>query len=181
MDVFEHVVEIRDGTKMTPEPNGQAEPLCMFGPGGDFVTHWQPELTETYELSNPLVRCLAAGIEIVSVIFSLRRSGAFVCQENSPGSNELTHCYRERIVNAVENSEARDTTDPSPAPAPDDGGPLSGEPMLFPDLRRDGIRIEPKPKHRIRAYHRAAKKGSALRFSKQGTLFDVDFTSARIA
>lgn len=181
MDVFEYVVEIRDGTKMTPEPNGQVEPLCKFGPGGDFVALWRPELTESCELSNPLVRLLAAAVEVVAAILGLRRSGAFVRLGSTSGLNELSGCHKERIVNAVESSEARDTTDPSPTPAPEDGGLLSGEPMLFPDLRRNGIRIEHKPKHRIRAYHRAAKKGPALRFSKQGTLFDVDFTSARIA
>ncbi len=166
---------------MTPEYNGSIEPLCTFGPGGDFVAHWSPEGTKTCEWSNPLVRCLAAGVEIVAVILGLQRSSAFIGLENSAGSNELYHCHKESNIHAVEDSEARDTTDPSPAPASADGGAISGEPMLFPDLRRNGVRIEPKPKHRLRAHHRAAKKGSALRFAQQGTLFDVDFTSARIA
>jgi hypothetical protein len=120
------------------------------------------------------VRLLAATVEIFAVLFGLRRSVAF-------GSNELTDYYKEKIVHADENSAARDTTDASPAPASSDGGALSGEPMLFPNLRRDGVRIEHKPKHRLRAHHRAAKKGSALRFAQQGTLFDVDFASAKIA
>jgi hypothetical protein len=179
--IFGYVVEIRDGTKMEPEPNGHVEPLCMFGPGGDFVAHWQPELIKTCELSNPLVRLFAAAVEVVAVILGVRRSDACVCLENSPGLNEPANRHKEKIVNAVENNEARDTTDSSPASAPEDGGVLPGEPMLFPNLRRDGLQIEPKPKHRIRAYHRAAKKGSALRLAKQGTLFDVDFASARIA
>jgi len=179
--IYGYVVEIRDGTKMTPERNGQAEPLCMFGPGGDFAASWPPEGTKIRELSNPLVRLLAAAVEVVAVILGLRRSSAFVCLENSPGSNELIGRYKEIIINADENSKSRDTTDPSPTPASADGGLLSGEPMLFPDLRRNGIRIEHKPKHRIRAHHRVAKKGSALCFAQQGTLFDVDFTSARIA
>ncbi|MFC1636742.1 hypothetical protein ACFL5Z_18085, partial [Planctomycetota bacterium] len=72
---------------MTPERNGQAEPLCTFGPGGDFVAHWPPEGTETSELSNPLIRLLLAAVEVVAVILGLRRSSAFICLENSPGSN----------------------------------------------------------------------------------------------
>jgi len=172
--IFGYDIELRDETKMTLKPNGHIEPLCTFGPGGDFVAHWPPEGTEICEGSNPLVRLLAATVEIFAVLFGLRRSAAF-------GSNELTDCFKEKIVHADENSEACDTTDASSASAPADGGAVSGEPMLFPNLRRDGVRIEHKPKHRLRAHHRVAKKGSALRFAQQGTLFDVNLASARIA
>jgi hypothetical protein len=166
---------------MTPERNGHIEPLCMFGPGGDFTDHWPPDGTETCEWSNPLVRLLAAVVEIFAFILGLRLSSAFVHLDHSPGSNELTDCYKEKFINAVENSEARDTTNSSPVSASEDGGAISGESMLFPNLRRNGIQIEPKPKHRLRTHHRAAKKRSALRFTEQGTLFDVDFASAKIA
>jgi hypothetical protein len=167
--------------KMTPESNGQVEPLCTFGPGGDFVAHWQPERKEIFEWSNPLLRFLAGTVEIVVVIFGLRRSEAFVHPESTTSLGEITGCRKENIVNAVQNSQARDTTDPSPTPAFEDGSVLSGEPLLFPDLKRDGVRIEPKPKHRLRAYHRAAKKRSTLRLAQQGTLFDFDFASAQMA
>jgi hypothetical protein len=30
--------------KMRRQADGQAEPLCKFGPGGDFIAVWQPEL-----------------------------------------------------------------------------------------------------------------------------------------
>jgi len=29
---------------MRRQADGQAEPLCKFGPGGDFIAVWQPEL-----------------------------------------------------------------------------------------------------------------------------------------
>ena len=159
---------------MTLKPNGHIEPLCTFGPGGDFVAHWQPEGTETCEWSNPLTRLLAATVEIFAVLLGLRRSVAF-------GPNELTDGYKENIVHADQNSEAHGTANSSPASASADGGAFSGEPMLFPNHRRDGVRIEHKSKHRLRAHQRVAKKGSALRFAQQGTLFDVNFTSAKIA
>jgi hypothetical protein len=166
---------------MTSDLNGQIEPLCTFGPGGDFVAHWPPEGTKYCEWSTPFVRLLAVTVEIVAVIFGLRRSIAFIDPANLPGANELRGYDEERIAHADEISQAHDTTDPSPASASADGSALSGEPMLFPNLRRDGVRIEHQPKHRLRAHHRAAKKGSALRFSKQGTLFNIDFTRAQIA
>ena len=161
---------------MTPESHGQIEPLCKFGPGGDFVARWQPELTEIREWPNPLMRFLARAVEVAVLIFGLGRDTAFgQSDENKPAD-----CLKEKIINA-ESSEARDTTDPSPASAFEDGGSISGESMLFPNLRRNGIRIESKPKHRLRAHHRAAKKRSALCFAEQGTLFDLDFASARLA
>ena len=159
---------------MTLKPNGHIEPLCTFGPGGDFVAHWQPEGTETCEWSNPLTRLLAATVEIFAVLLGLRRSVAF-------GPNELTDGYKENIVHADQNSEAHGTANSSPASASADGGAFSGEPMLFPNVGRDGVRIEPKPKHRIRTYRRAAKKRIAHDFAGQGSLFEVDFHRAKTA
>ena len=181
MDDLRYVIEIRDGTKMTPQPNGQIEPLCKFGPGGDFVAVWQPELTQTRALPRPLAGVLAGAVEIVAAIIGLNRRSDPVGSNAASSEDKLTGCYEERIANAVESRETRDTTDASPVSASEDGGVLSGEPMLFPDLGRDGIRTEPKPKHRLRARHRAAKERPALRLAQQGTLFDVDFASAGLA
>jgi hypothetical protein len=41
-----HLSGIKRTKKMMPQTDGQAEPLCKFGPGGDFITAWQPELTK---------------------------------------------------------------------------------------------------------------------------------------
>ena len=167
--------------KMTPESHGQIEPLCKFGPGGDFVALLQPERIEPCQLLNPLMRILSAVGEVIAVFLGLRHNDASIRPGGAPALNELADCYKEKIVHADTNSKACHTTDPAPASASDDGGAIPGESMLFPDLRRNGVRIEPKPKHRLRAHHRAAKKRSALRFAEQGTLFDVEFASAKIA
>jgi hypothetical protein len=164
-----------------PERDRQAEPLCKFGPGGDFIAVWQPEASESYEPSNCLAKLLTSAVEVVAVVLGLKRASPYVFLRNAFCSDELTVCRKEKAKNAVENSEAHDTTDPAPTTATEDGGLFSGEPMLFPNLSRNGSRIKHQPKHRIRTYRRASKKGSALRFSKQGSLFESQFKSARTA
>jgi len=167
--------------KITPERNREAEPLCKFGPGGDFTVVLQPEPSESSESSKPLVKLLASAVEIVAIVLGLKRAGSYVPLRNAFCSNELTVCHKEKVKNAAENSRAYNTTDPAPTTATEDGGPFSPEPMLFPDLGRNGIRIRHKPKHCIRTYRRTTKKRLAIGLSEQGSLFETKFKSARTA
>ena len=170
---------------MIPDREKQAEPLCKFGPGGDFVAAWEPKTSEHPET---LARLLGSAVDALAAAFGLKRAGADmhlnsnICPSTGvPGTNEPTVRHTEKLNDAIENSTARDSTYPAPAPASANGGAFSGEPLLFPDLSRNGIRIKHKPKHRIRTSRRAAKKGAAFRIPKQGSLFEGEFTRARIA
>jgi hypothetical protein len=58
---------------------------------------------------------------------------------------------------------------------------LSVEPLLFADDIRVGLRIGHKPKHHVRAHRRASKKRHGLEIAGQGSLFDANGKSARIA
>jgi len=189
---------------MFVKPAYSSEPLCKFGPGGDFVAVWPGPAAG----GSPALRLLAAVVEAAAVILGLKQSAAW--QGLSPalvgggsrsglsdrsdqsdesdrrgpcrlGPQERSRIEKEIQIHATENSRAFRAPDPSPAPASKDGRRLPGEPMLFPDVRRNGVRIEHKPKHRIRAYRGAAKKGPSVRLCKQSTLFDAQFGSARIA
>ena len=63
---------------MTGKSNRQPEPLCKFGPGGDFVAVLQPELPQSPTLPNCLVRLLASAVEVAAVVLGLRSTSAFV-------------------------------------------------------------------------------------------------------
>jgi hypothetical protein len=63
----------------------------------------------------------------------------------------------------------------------EDGGGFSGEPMLFANDSGTGVRIRYKPKHRIRAHRTASKKRHAVGIAGQGSLFEIDFRSAKTA
>lgn len=163
---------------MIPDIERQAEPLCKFGPGGDFVAVWEPKPSERLDA---LLRLPGSAVDALAAVFGLKRAGADMHLNSNICPNEPTVRHREKPNDEIEISTARDSTDPAPAPAPANGGPFSGEPVLFPDLSRNGIRIKHKPKHRVRASRRAAKKGPAFRIPKQGSLFEGQLTRARIA
>jgi len=167
--------------KMTPEKNRQVEPLCKFGPGGDFVITWQPEPSDAFEMSSRLVRLLSSAVEVVAVIFGFKLAAPGVSLRNNFCCDELIVFDREKVINAAENTKLSDTAYAPATTVADNGGAFSAEPTLFPDLGGDGVRVKHKPKHRIRTYRRVAKKGSALRFAQQGSLFESQFQSAKTA
>lgn len=163
---------------MIPDRKKQAEPLCKFGPGGDFVAAWEPEPSERPDV---LARLLGSAVEAFAAAFGLKRPGADVPLSSNFCPNEPTVRHREKPNDAIENSTACDSTDATSVPASANGSPFSGEPLLFPDLGRNGFRTKHKPKHRVRASRRVAKKGPAFRKPKQGSLFEGQFARARIA
>jgi hypothetical protein len=160
------------GRKMKKDRERQAEPLCKFGPGGDFVSAWEPKPSERAQVAAKL---LDSAVEALAAAFGLKRATHLSCPD------EQTDRHTEKQKDAIENGTAHDSTDAASAPAPADDSTFSAEPLLFPDLVRNGIRIKHKPKHRIRASRRAAKKGSAFRIPKQGSLFEGQFPRAKIA
>jgi hypothetical protein len=163
---------------MIPDREKQAEPLCKFGPGGDFVVPWEPKTSEHPEA---LGKLLGSAVDAFAAVFGLKRADANMHLNSNIYPKEPAELYREKPKDAIENSTAHDPTDAAPAPASANGGPFPRELLLFPDLGRDGIRIKHKPKHRIRASRRTPKKGAAFRIPKQGSLFEGQFTRARIA
>jgi len=167
--------------KMTPEKNRQAEPLCKFGPGGDFVAAWQPEPSDVFETSSRLVRLLSSAAEVVAVILGFKHAAGGVSLRGDFRCDELIVLDREKVINAAQINRIGDTAYAPATTVADNGGAFSPEQMLFPDLGGDGVRVKHKPKHRIRTYRRVAKKGPALGFAEQGSLFEGQLQSAKTA
>jgi hypothetical protein len=175
------VLKAGDGIRKMPQINRQVEPLCKFGPGGDFEVAWQPEPPEIFEMSNRFLRLLSAAFEVLVVILGFRRTAAHVSWTDAARGSEVIDFDMEKARNAAENSRLPDTAHAPTIAVADNGSAVSGEQMLFPDLGGDGVRARNKPKHRIRTYRRVAKKRSALRFGEQGSLFENQFKSAKTA
>jgi hypothetical protein len=163
---------------MRPDKERQAEPLCKFGPGGDFVAAWEPEPSERLET---LAKLIGSVVDALTAAFGLKRFSVNAPLSSNFCPNEPTVLDMEKPNDAIENSTAPDSTDAASAPAFADDSTFSAEPLLFPDLVRNGIRIKHKPKHRIRASQRAAKKGATFRIPKQGSLFEGQLARAGVA
>jgi len=145
--------------------DNQIEPVCKFGPGGDFVSVWPGEPQQSRQPStNRLTKLLTSLSEMISTLLG----------------SELNTASKENLEYAVESKADKSAYSPSTTVIKSDSL-ISGEPILFADDRRISVRAGHKPKHRIRAYRRAAKKRSALSFGGQGSLFETNFKSARIA
>jgi len=166
---------------MVAQGTRQVEPLCKFGPGGDFEVAWRPEPPEIVATLNRPLRLLSAVLEVLVVMLGFRRTGAHISWTNHACGREVIDFDREKAKNAAQNSKLGRTAYAPATTVAENGGAVSPEPMLFPDLGGDGVRAKHKPKHRIRTHRRVAKKGSALRFAEQGSLFEGQFQSAKTA
>jgi hypothetical protein len=150
---------------MDSDAEKQFEPVCRFGPGGDFVSIW-PESSE-FQLPSQsrLLKVLACLNEIISGLLG------------SEFNQSSTATAKTQSTPAVRFGQSRKPQDVLKGPAI----PRKAQPMLFPDDSRVGLRAVHKPKHRIRAHRRTAKKRPRIDPGEQGLLFAADLKIARTA
>jgi hypothetical protein len=166
--------------KMTnDQPDKKNEPLCRFGPGGDFVWSWVPEQQPLeHSRSGSIVELFRCIIETISALLSLE----LVNEETGRNRRESLILHsKETISDECRDSRSSMLTDTEKNPAAQINTKFPGEPMLFPDFRGTGIKTWHKSKHSIRTHRRTAKKKTAVSLSGQGTLFDPNGQSARTA
>jgi hypothetical protein len=166
--------------KLMPDKNERNEPLCEFGPGGDFVSVWRPEPPNSSE-QNCIERLLASTIEIAAVLLGYKRTNPYISLIDTSGSDKPVLRHKEDIKDAVKFNRIRHPAHASPARITPDDSRISAEPMLFPDFGRNGSSIKHQPKHSIRTYQRTPRKRAAVRLAKQGSLFEGQFKSSKIA
>ena len=172
----------RIGRKTGSRPKGHSEPVCRFGPGGDFISVWPGEYNASSQPSSSgLGKLLTLLGEMITAVLG--------SELNSPsGVATSVHCLagqipaeEEKLKHAVRDSRTDEASYSAPTPVIESSGRFQGEPMLFGDDWGTGIGAGRKPKHRIRAYRRTSKKRHAFSLPGQGSLFEADFKSARTA
>ena len=143
------------------------EPLCRFGPGGDYVKDLSPSALNTAKkrgtVENSLTRVLYTLADIVNSVLDMNE--ADVNSENK-GKGPVY------VAN---------NTDSEAASIAEGRGNISEQQLLFPDDWRAGRATRNKPQYRLRTYRRTSKKRHVVGHERQGTLFGPDFRSARIA
>ncbi len=159
--------------------NNQNEPLCRFGPGGDFVCFLQPDgLKPAGFPENRLSKVLNSLSQIISgVLSSEPKSGISV--QKTAFKQLLNH--KEELEHATEHIKAIKPTNTAAGTASEGNIQFSEQRMLFADNSRTGKRVGSKQKHSIRTPRRASKKRVPVSLCGQGTLFGADFKSIRIA
>jgi hypothetical protein len=146
---------------MDSPPNKQIEPVCRFGPGGDFVSVWPPKTSQPPPPSKKLLAKVLGSLN--EIITTLRSSTS-----------------KENLEYVVE-SKAGKPAYSTPTTVIKSDSRFSGQPILFTDDCRISIGTGHKPKHHIRAYHRTAKKKPVISFAGHGSLFETNFKSAKTA
>jgi hypothetical protein len=141
------------------------DPVCRFGPGGDFVRTWPCNPQDyLHHSQSPLTRLLSSIAKMVGVQAEAIRNN-YTIGEDENESVQTNNCRTNAPADAN----------------PQDNSEFCGQILLFADDSRACRRAEHKPKHRVRTHRRAAKKRPALRITAQGSLFEADAKSAKTA
>jgi len=156
-----------------------AEPLCKFGPGGDFVYCWPPregmQPSSLTKLLNKLVPLVASQPELK--LQSKTPEIATVAAKN----NRRIKAPTEESENAPSHNAGDKSTDATPATIIKSDSLFAGQPLLFPNDSRARRTVKHKSKHRVRAHRGVAKKRTTHGLPGQGSLFETDFKSAKTA
>lgn len=167
---------------MSSDKEKQIEPICRFGPGGDFVSVWPTELRESHQpSSNRLAKLLGSIAEIIAPLLGSEIDSTISTATNIQTTAEKIAAEKENLEYGVKVSHADKPAYAAPAPIIKGNRRFSGEPVLFADDWRISIRAGHKPKHSIRAYRRTAKKRSSSDVPGQDSLFETNFKIARTA
>ncbi len=160
------------------------EPICKFGPGGDYVRTWSPKTTGKGDpvgaVENPLRRVLERLADIIGANVNMASvSGIGVEGPREIGACEIVNEEREEDQVAADNESptgnAETIGDAGAHPA------VRAEPLLFADDSRVGSGGRRKSNYRIRAHRKTARKRAAPKIDGQGTLFETDCTSQSAA
>lgn len=160
------------------------EPICKFGPGGDYVRTWSPKTAGKADpvgaVENPLRKVLERLADIIGANVNIASvSGIEVDGPREIAAREIVSEEREEDHVAADNKSgtgnAETIGDAQAPPA------VRAEPLLFADDSRIGSGGRRKSNYRIRAHRKTARKRAAQKIDGQGTLFETDCTSQSAA
>jgi len=160
----------------------QNEPVCRFGPGGDFVSFWPPRHSASRKA---VPNSLALLLERLAKIINAKLTPDFDASADSPKITHqpqpLTLAEKGKLEYEVKHAKSEKPTNTATISVINSNCDLQDQPLLFPDDRRVGISTGHKPKHRIRTYRRTSKKKAPVQLSGQGSLFETDLRCAKTA
>ena len=155
------------------------QPLCKFGPGGDYLTNWPAEdnLQENVEPQlNPIGKILSTIADMVGATLDPEILEEMTRHADIEGPVTITigkEDITDEKTNKGHNTQA--------ACRPETSGPVRKQTMLFSDDWRTGPAAGRKQANRVRTHRRPAKKRSNYKIKGQGTLFEINFVGQSAA
>jgi len=154
------------------------EPICKFGPGGEYVSNWPAGFAGTRQ---PDLGPLGKVLEKIANLLG-RNMNSGLSDAHGDGRTRS-------LDGAVDNSHMEDSkigTTTGSFDAKAVGGssahrPVSREAMLFDDCSGVGRGSGRKPHNRVRTHRRAKRKKASFGGSWQGTLFEIDTAGTKVA
>jgi hypothetical protein len=162
------------------------DPVCKFGPGGDYSVVWPPGSPSGHDLSaGALTRFLASLADIAGVVSGVARGRRVAAMDEGiiaePLMETLSNAAEIIRIDGSPIDEIGTAFDaPTGANAPTRRF-LLRQSVLFADDKRTRPGDEHQPKHRVRTPRRTAKKRLDLDLPGQGTLFEIDLPRLRTA
>ena len=154
------------------------QPLCKFGPGGDFTASWPGKKSLTDQHSNSLTRVLSTVAEIFGAVINPE---IMTEMENDviAEANILTKIAEQKIAGKYESTNTTDNTKTVCSASSDTT--VRKEKLLFGDDCGVSKQTKRKSNHRIRTHRRTARKRTAGWQKGQGSLFEAYENSSSAA
>ena len=140
--------------------------VCRFGPGGEYSWYWPSGQFPQNLPANKLSRVLAKLSEIINGAVSQSQGRKYF-------EVDFDTIIVQEVTDGFDNVGLEETPHAEAGAAARCNSRFSAEPLLFADDSRACRPASGKPKHRIRASRRAAKKRIPVGAVEQGSLFDA--------
>lgn len=159
--------------------DGSGEPLCKFGPGGEYIRSW-PQKGKAAPLAseNSLRKVLSTLADIIGT--SIHPELLADIESQVDIETQAKHKLAMEVISSAD-TKPDSTVNPEAASGAKSHLAVRGQPMLFSDDRRIVRRAKRKPQHRIRAHRGPSKKKTAHQIPGQGTLFETNSASPSAA
>jgi len=151
--------------------NDASVPLCKFGPGGDFVSDWPPDVSAGFqETGGVLGRTLGVIADVIGAVVSPELFTELTGCVNAE-IKEFEVLAREKLADGIDKQKSADNT--ASVRSACGNFRIRGQAMLFADDCRTSERAKRKPHHRVRTHRRVARKKAVDGFKGTGTLFEA--------
>ncbi|MFC1738502.1 hypothetical protein ACFL1G_05570 [Planctomycetota bacterium] len=154
-------------------PEKRPEPVCRFGPGGDFVLGWpvnnyQPALISGVPLINLIKSIAQTTTTLLSPELSPEPAASQASAKQQQYTRQITGYEFKNIKPGRTTSTGKNTL-------------YAGKQLLLPDFSSAYVRNCHKPKRRYRIRQTTAEKNTSFVIPGQGSLFEEDLQSAKTA